>query len=245
MVRILVASDVHTEFHADHGQSFFDDLGPRDVDLVVLAGDIAVGPEIPVALGMVCQRFAGADVVYVHGNHEFYGTNRAAVLAWTAEAERANPNLHVLDCRVVTLRGRRVLGAPLWFRRDAAALQLKRAMNDFNRIEGFESWVFAENARAAAFFAEELRAGDIVVTHHLPAEESVSPQYRGHPLTPFFLCDVSELIAERGPALWVHGHTHDTLDYRLGETRVVCNPFGYAQVEENGAFSFERVIDVE
>jgi Icc-related predicted phosphoesterase len=29
------------------------------------------------------------------------------------------------------------------------------------------------------------------------------------------------------PALWLHGHTHGSCDYKLGDTRVVCNPMGY------------------
>jgi hypothetical protein len=27
--------------------------------------------------------------------------------------------------------------------------------------------------------------------------------------------------------VWIHGHVHDTLDYRLGRTRIVCNGRGY------------------
>jgi hypothetical protein len=27
--------------------------------------------------------------------------------------------------------------------------------------------------------------------------------------------------------LWVHGHTHSSFDYKLGKTRIICNPRGY------------------
>ena len=27
--------------------------------------------------------------------------------------------------------------------------------------------------------------------------------------------------------LWTHGHTHHPFDYRIGSTRIVCNPRGY------------------
>ena len=36
---------------------------------------------------------------------------------------------------------------------------------------------------------------------------------------------------DRGPDLWVHGHTHDSFDYVLGWTQVVVNPYGYQDVE--------------
>ena len=40
---------------------------------------------------------------------------------------------------------------------------------------------------------------------------------------------INELPAEffKVPVLWVHGHTHDSFDYQIGNCRVVCNPRGY------------------
>jgi hypothetical protein len=32
------------------------------------------------------------------------------------------------------------------------------------------------------------------------------------------------------------GHTHESFDYEIGKTRVVCNPRGYASTEENKGF---------
>ena len=29
------------------------------------------------------------------------------------------------------------------------------------------------------------------------------------------------------PVLWIHGHTHVTFYYRVGNCRVTCNPRGY------------------
>lgn len=67
-----------------------------------------------------------------------------------------------------------------------------------------------------------------MVTHHLPHPRSIHPKYRGSGLNRFFLHDVSPIVENAGAALWVHGHTHSSFDYMAGETRVVCNPFGYA-----------------
>ena len=40
--------------------------------------------------------------------------------------------------------------------------------------------------------------------------------------------DLSEFILDRPQIkLWTHGHTHDTFDYMIGTTRIVCNPRGY------------------
>jgi Icc-related predicted phosphoesterase len=243
-MRLQLLSDVHSEFHADGGRDFVRSLDPEGVDVLVLAGDIAVGPGIVSALSLFCERYREATVVYVHGNHEFYGADRASVVGWTREALRGNGNLVWLDGSVVEAGGHRFLGGPLWFRHDPAAASVKRGMSDFSEIRGFESWVYEENTRMLRLLESDLREGDIVVTHHLPTHQSVAAQYAGHPLNAFFVCDVEALIRERKPLLWMHGHTHASIDRVVGVTRVLCNPFGYAQWELNSGFEERLVVEV-
>ena len=45
--------------------------------------------------------------------------------------------------------------------------------------------------------------------------------------------------------LWVHGHTHDSADYTIGATRVLCNPRGYSGVELNPRFDPNLLVEVE
>jgi hypothetical protein len=243
-VILTVLSDLHFEFHRDGGRSFTADLLGDDLDLVLLAGDIAVGPGIPDALAILCEHFSRAAVAYVHGNHEFYGATRGEVVDWTTEAAVASPNLYPLERGVVELGGRRILGATLWFGRSPEAERFKLAMNDFRVIRELERWVYDENQRTIAWLEQELREGDIVMTHHLPSQRSVAPQWEHSPLNRFFVCDLEALIVARRPALWVHGHTHCSMDYPLGGTRIVCNPFGYARHEENGGFDPRLRIEI-
>jgi Icc-related predicted phosphoesterase len=239
-VKALVLSDLHFEFHRDGGQSFVESLPEAGVDVVLLAGDIAVGAAIPAALALFCERYP--EVVYVHGNHEFYNGNRPDVMRVTEAARRAHSNLHFLDCTSVTLGEIRFLGAPLWFR--PGPQHLKSAMSDFSVITDFESWVYEENARAVAHLDQNLDSGDVVVTHHLPSERSVAPEFAGSPLNAFFVCDIEALIRSRQPRAWIHGHTHASLDYHIGDTRVVCNPFGYARIAENAKFTEAKLIEL-
>lgn len=92
----------------------------------------------------------------------------------------------------------------------------------------------------------------VVVTHHLPSERSVSAKYARHELTPAFASHLDDLIP--GAQLWIHGHTHESVDY-VGDaagrvTRVVCNPRGYplskgvAPVFENSAFDPGLIIEI-
>jgi predicted phosphodiesterase len=243
-MRLQLLSDVHVEFHADGGRDFVRSLDPEGVDVLVLAGDIAVGSGIVSALSLFCERYRDATAIFVHGNHEFYGTNRASVVEWTREALRENRNLVWLDGGVTEVLGRRFIGGPLWFRNDPRAASAKRGMSDFSEIQGFESWVYEENARMLRLLESDLREGDLVVTHHLPTHQSVAARYSGNPMNAFFVCDVEALIRERKPLLWMHGHTHASVDRVVGATRVLCNPFGYAQWELNSGFVERLIVEV-
>jgi hypothetical protein len=45
--------------------------------------------------------------------------------------------------------------------------------------------------------------------------------------------DLSEFILDHPQIkMWTHGHMHDTFDYLVGSTRVVCNPRGYVKYEQ-------------
>jgi predicted phosphodiesterase len=86
-MRLQLLSDLHFEFHRDGGRSFVDSFDPTGIDVLVLAGDIAVAEGIPHALALLCERFRDATVVFVHGNHEFYGSDRNFVVAITKQAQ--------------------------------------------------------------------------------------------------------------------------------------------------------------
>jgi Icc-related predicted phosphoesterase len=82
----------------------------------------------------------------------------------------------------------------------------------------------------------------MVMTHHAPSFRSVAPQFRDDLLTAAYASARDDLIERFQPALWAHGHTHVSFDYRIGRTRVVCNPRGYVPDEVNAGFDPGLVI---
>ena len=109
----------------------------NDADVVVLAGDIARPREAASwALGF------DKPVLYVLGNHEFYGSS---IDGAAAELKRlcAGTHVHVLDNDEVVIDGVRFLGSTLWTdfmlfgdggERAAAIEEAQRLMRDFSRI---------------------------------------------------------------------------------------------------------------
>jgi len=241
-MKILVASDLHLEFHADGGRGFLRRLDPCSADAIVVAGDLCAARALPVVLRELCERFR--YVVYVTGNHEYYGHSPDEVHRILAGAERDLPGLAWLHETEAVLDGVRFGGTTLWFRDDPENELYAHTLNDFFQIRGFRPWVYEANARALRFLRQRAPALDVVVTHHLPATGSMDPRFAGSPMNRFFLCDVEDIISSGQPSLslWVHGHTHASCDYRLGRTRVVCNPAGYNG--ENVEFRERLVVEV-
>jgi len=239
-MRIHVLSDLHLEFA---------DFAPPDVgaDLVILAGDTHVGTE---GVAWAAANFAGRPVIYVPGNHEYYGEAFPRHLTALRRAARGT-DVHVLDRTRLDVDGIRVLGCTLWTDfglngdRRAAREVARTMMWDYQQIRiapqlrparpgDSERW----HRRARAWLATELAASDrstVVVSHHAPSGRSTPATDADHPFNPAYASDLESLMTDdRAPTLWIHGHIHHARDYVVGETRVVCNPRGYPEQTGTG-----------
>jgi predicted phosphodiesterase len=251
-VKIRVLSDLHLEFQ---------DWTPPPVpaDVVVLAGDIHVGTN---GLSWARRHFADSQLIYVPGNHEFYGGEMQATLEELRRVAAAH-DIALLDGDTLAIDGVRFLGATLWtdfalYGSDPQAIaqaqaDARRGMVDYRKIflHGSDKLQPDDtrriHQRQAAWLAQELaqsfEGSTVVVTHHLPHALSVHSKYEGDRLNPSFASDLSALV--RDPVrLWIHGHTHSSIDYRIDGTRVVCNPRGYLPQEPNTDFDPELVVAV-
>jgi predicted phosphodiesterase len=222
----------------------------NDADAVVLAGDIA-RPEEAVSWASRLPK----PVLYVPGNHEFYGGNIAGTVA-QLKARCAGTRIHVLDNDQIVLGGVRFLGTTLWTDfmlfgagelRAAAMREATRFMRDFATIRAGDAlFTPADSAalfrRDAAWLERKLSqpydGPTVVITHHAPSRNSIHPRFAGSLLNACFVSDADSLLDAGRVRLWVHGHTHDSFDYVVNGTRVLCNPRGYAKdgANENPLF---------
>jgi Icc-related predicted phosphoesterase len=230
------------------------------VDVVVVAGDTCEG---------AAQAFdrlraivpTQIPIVTVLGNHEYY---RRCIPDELAEARSlaAMRNIYLLENDSTVLLGVRFIGATLWTDYCAFGEAHKRSvmtvcadtMNDHRLIRWQKKpWLRFRPQEAAAlhhrsktYFEEMLSlpfdGPTVMVTHHAVHWQSIDAKYRRDLVTGAFVSDLSALIEARRPALWIHGHVHDCSDYRVGETRMLCNPHGYG--EENAAFDGALVVEV-
>jgi len=226
-MKILAVSDLHVDFHKDLGESIFAEIAAATFDVLVVAGDLSSYRTIRDALVRVTFAVYPRPVVYVLGNHEAYGGSIPRSRDRALEAEAGVPNLHVLEKSAVMIDGQRFVGCTLWFPHDDQPGEYDGCLGDFRYIADLYEDIGPEAASSRRFLEEAVRPGDIVVTHHLPHPRCIAPRYTGSPLNRFFLHNVASVVERGGARLWIHGHTHASVDVTCGGTRVVCNPLGY------------------
>jgi Icc-related predicted phosphoesterase len=61
-------------------------------------------------------------------------------------------------------------------------------------------------------------------------------------LSAAYVSDLAAPIEAGRPHLWVHGHVHQSFDYLVGATRVICNPHGYGK--ENLRFDPALAVEI-
>ncbi|MBM4397711.1 MAG: metallophosphoesterase, partial [Deltaproteobacteria bacterium] len=173
-VQVQVLSDLHVEFHRDGGAGMIRSL-PVLGDVLVVAGDLATRTTLEPAVRLLCDRFP--EVVYVAGNHEYYGSSLPRVHDTIARLAARVRNFRWLHHSAAVVAGLRFGGTPLWFRDHPANEAYAHLLNDFNQIRDFRSWVSRENEAGTGFLAGTLPDLDVVVTHHLPAPGSIDPAF--------------------------------------------------------------------
>lgn len=257
-MRAMILSDLHLAHWRGDNQIHLPEEAP---DVVILAGDIASAAH---AVSWATLVFGDIPVLYVPGNHEYYDYQLELVEAAIATNCTLHNSVHFLQMGERIIGGVRFLGCTLWTdfalfgqaQREANMRIVEATLNDFKYISyGQDKHLLRAkdtaqiNAQHTAWLrtklAEPFLGKTVVITHHLPSMRSVAPRWRDDPVTAGFASNHDDLV--RQADLWVHGHTHDSMDYTIDQCRVLCNPRGYRQFNgkpENSDFHPYLVIEL-
>ena len=263
-MKIQLASDLHLEFLERRFPDSCIITPAPGADILVLAGDIHNGTK-------AVEHFKDwpVPVVYVAGNHEFYGRSWERTRVELRSA-CAGTNITFLDNDVHEFGGCRFLGCTLWtdyrtrgFLQSQCMEACEMAISDHFQINTKEGRFRARQARddheqSRRWLEQELAkpypGRTVVVTHHGPHPLSIHPRFNDARVNTGFSSDLTPLLFHE--LVWLHGHVHDSFDYTVGRCRVVANPAGYclnaavATPEtgfelENRKFNPELIIDLE
>ena len=227
-MKLRIFSDLHNEF-----ARFVP--APSDADVVILAGDIDLKSR---GVKWANQTFQ-CPVIYVCGNHDYYGGHIDHTLRKMKEA--ALPHVHVLENEALIVDQTRFLVTTGWTDYtstgdvEAAARTAREWMSDFRVIRAAASYrrlrpadLIAKSRAAYNWLAQELSTPfdgkTVVVTHHAPTPDYLSEDVEGH-LAAAYANDWSDLLGKVD--LWVYGHTHVAASFTKNGCRVVSNPRGY------------------
>lgn len=227
-------SDLHYEFYGPDGHITL----PEKLDVLILAGDIATPKGLRGALTYYAERVP--NVLYVPGNHDFYGREGSIEVAnITVSLREKYPGFRRLVAGEVTeIQGVTFAGDTLWFGDPDNRNHLyEHAIPDFRSIwiagSQTSAWIARQHQDAQQFFAQA--QADVFVTHHMPSTALISHRYKNSPINRFFASDVFAKC-EHPPRVWCYGHTHEYGDRRIDGTRFLCNPRGYPG-ENQGQYS--------
>lgn len=241
VVKVEFVSDLHNEQYRQKYMQKQKDLKPydgftKDKDTVlVLAGDIdGIKKAIEFAISM-CEHYL--HVILVPGNHEYW--NFALNKDYTPDDAPNNFSLFDDGSKSVIIKGVLFAGATLW-----------TDYHDYDPLVVFDGKTKMADERyiKMAPHYSKVRADDIywahikqrtnlektvtqtkamktvVISHHSP---SLKSDLRGGDAHAYYYhcTDMDALISKTD--LWIHGHTHDNVDYKLLDCRIVANCLGY------------------
>lgn len=249
-MKLRILSDLHLEF-SDLA------LSTIDFDITVLAGDIHVKDK---ALEWIKENIPKKLVIYVLGNHEFYGKSYPKHIT-KLKSETKGSNIHILENNKLTIDGINFFGSTLWTdfslfgEPRVAGYHCQQVMNDFKKIRLLPNYSKLRAIDSGEIHKQSIHwlkseltkcQGDknVVISHHGPSKKSLLERYASDLSSAAYVSNLDELILKYCPNYWIHGHLHNSADYTIGSCRVLCNPRGYYPNELNENFDEKFTIDI-
>ena len=199
-------------------------------------------------------------IIYVPGNHEFYHGQHPEGIDWLKQTLSQYSNIQVLNNDSVTIDDILFVCGTLWTnmnKNDPLTMYyLSNGINDFRviRDKNYHKFTpqhaYIEHNNTLRYFENILTQNKdkqtVIVSHHAPHPLSVHPRYKHDvDMNSGYYSDLTDFILDHTQiSNWFHGHVHDSFDYVVGNTRVVCNPRGYAGRDENAQHYQLKFLDI-
>lgn len=251
-MRIQILSDQHIDVGRNFGY-VVNRMVPR-ADVLVIAGDFCA--HRPMRENFIRDRLLPKwkTIIMVPGNHDLWNCSFDDPFFGSAEKvfEHSNGNkCYYVNNKIVEVDNVCFICSTLWSHIGAVnSFQIQRSLGDYAEIKGYTIEKNNEyHLINKAFLSESVSSlvndsrKKVIVTHHIPSFNLVSPRWKNQVLNEAFAADMDSFIMMYSDYIscWIHGHSHDFLDTYLGGIHFVRNPMGYPK-ERNG--DMDLVINV-
>lgn len=259
MIKVRYMSDLHLEFENPAEVPFKIPPHKDDKDtILIVAGDIGLAKNLKTFDILYDQAHRFRAVLTCIGNHEAYGYSLPKTIPLLQKKVTEYKNIFVLEDNFLIFDGVAFIGSTLWadFNNmdEHCMVACRRGMNDYYKIrtgpsisnaymrplEPKDTLQIHEKSVKYIFDAIRINREEgrkvVVFTHMGPSLKSTNPKYFGNLLNGAYTSDLEDQVIASSPNYWIHGHMHDSIEYELGETKVLVNPRGYVGYELNPLF---------
>lgn len=248
-MKIKILSDLHIEFMPFS-------INSNNSDVIVLAGDIHTRER---GVLWALENIKHKPVIYVLGNHEYYGKAYPNLIHKLKQIAQGT-NVTILENDSILIKDVLFLGCTLWTDFElfgdshTAGYQASLSMMDYKKIRVSPKYSKLKVIDTIIIHKKSLNylkqniikyktKKIVLVTHHAPSKKSIPFIYKDDLVSAAYASDLEKFIEQHNINLWIHGHIHESLDYNISSTRIICNPRGYPD-ELNYSFDPELVIEI-
>ena len=250
-MKIQYCSDLHLEFPSNRDWIKNNPLIPK-APILIIAGDTYHLDKEFKQLDFIKKVSDEFESVYIiPGNHEYYGGFDISS-ALKSTNEKIFGNVFLLNNTSIQLGEYKFIFSTMWSKIHNNILEVIHGLADFKLIkygnERFTINHFNEiHEKAFEFISNEVKTKGkkVIVTHHLPSVECNASEFKNSTLNDAFCIDKTAFILNNDIDCWIYGHSHRNLkDFKIGNTQMLTNQFGYVQLMEHVTFNYEKVIDL-
>lgn len=270
-MRFWIFSDMHEEVGGSHTLA----ARPDNVDAILIAGDLDHASRVGDSVKFLIDHYDLPVIFVAGNHEFYYqpsmpkAINDLEMAALRSETEGWKQRFYFLNRDTIVIGDTRIIGATLWVdlalgaeTRDDKIWRLQEAvgaLRDFRAIRYREDKVFRPADMLELFYGDQAYIREqlltpfdgktVVLTHHMPHPDCTPAVYADDKHNYLFACSEKpfgpHLVSDYAPDLWVCGHTHHAFDIQIGNTRVVCNPYGYGHENGRNGFQWDKVIDTD
>ena len=176
------------------------------------------------------------QVIIALGNHEFYQFADLVEFPDGLVGE-IYPNVHYYYNSVVSIGDVDIIVSTLWARISPENMYYtEHGVSDFYRIMYHGHRLSApdfnaEHERCLSFLKKAVDNSHaktkVVLTHHVPTELCVAPEFQGSLINGAFSVELGNYIANTDINYWVYGHSHRNIEAEIAGTKIISNQLGY------------------
>lgn len=254
-MKLRVFSDLHIDINKNNYY-----IPPDDNILNIIAGDVSGDPYI--TCNYLLHKVNKA--LFVHGNHIVYNDNNKALQELEDDLfeQLAHTSVIYLNNNYAIIDDIVFIGSTLYtdykykFTETINARIAMRGLNDFkwgrylngNILEHLTPYHYMEmHANSMMYIQQKLEQFHdkkcVVITHHGISPQAICKKYKNSDINASFISDHEKFVKSYpNIKVWIFGHIHNSFDFKINDTRIIGNPYGYGN--ENPDFNKNLIIEV-